>query len=294
MYKFPENIIVSFFLLIMSAGNLRAAMPASNAVSVPSDSVSHPADTMPLVEGYAEASADSSWWFRELENQAFGVGEKLTFSVKYGKIPAGTAIMEISDTTVFDNRKCFRIVSSANSNDIVSVFYKVRDSVETLVDISGIFPRSFHKKLKEGGYKVDRTTILDQRRHVAITGADTIATYSFVQDPLSSLYYIRTQDLIPGKDVFIDNHADKKNYPLKVIVHKREKIKVPAGEFYCVVVEPVMRSEGIFKSKGNIRIWLTDDLYKMPVMMKSEVSFLGSISAQLSSYTRGNIESRHE
>ena len=236
-----------------------------------------------------DAAADSSWWYRLLENKAFGVGEKLEFSVKYGKIPAGTAVMEIPEIISPDGYKTFRIVSTAYSNDFVSIFYKVRDSVETLVDVSGIFPRKFAKKLREGGYRSDRSTIFNQKDHLAITGDDTIPTYSFVQDALSSLYFLRTQEIVLGKDILIDNHTDRKNYPLKIIVHKKEKIEVPAGKFDCIVVEPVMRAEGIFKAKGSIKIWLTDDQYKMPVMMKSEVYFLGSISAQLNNYKRGKL-----
>ena len=108
------------------------------------------------------------------------------------------------------------------------------------------------------------------------------------------MYYIRTQELIPGQDVFIDNHTSKKNFPLKLKVLKKERVKVPAGEFDCVVVEPVMRAEGIFKAKGRIWVWLTDDQYKMPVLMKTEVFFLGSISAQLKEFGRGQIEEEYE
>jgi hypothetical protein len=262
--------------------------------SLQADSSKVSIDTTDVGDVYFALPVDSSWWHRDLQNLAFGVGERLEFDVKYGKLPAGSAVMEIPETVTYDNRICFRITSTANSNSIVSVFYKVRDSVETIVDTDGIFPRRFSKKLREGGYRIDRTTIIDQKEHLAITGNDTIPTYAFVQDPLSSLYFIRTQELVPGKDVFIDNHTDKKNYPLKVIVRKKEHVKVPAGEFDCIMIEPVMRAEGIFKAKGNIRIWLTDDQYKMPVMMKSEVYFLGSISAQLSKYDRGQIEAKLE
>jgi hypothetical protein len=251
-------------------------------------------EEVPADNRYQSIAIDSSWWYRNLENKAFRVGERLEFDVKYGKIPAGGAVMEIPEIIIYEGRECFRIVSTANSNSVVSMFYRVRDSVETIVDTDGIFPRRFRKKLHEGGYKIDRTTSIDQKEHLAVTGKDTIPTYAFVQDALSSLYYIRTQDLALGKDVLIDNHTDKKNYPLKVIVHKKERVKVPAGEFDCIVVEPVMRAEGIFKAKGNIRIWLTDDQYKMPVMMKSEVFFLGSISAQLSKYNRGRLEVNRE
>ena len=87
----------------------------------------------------------------------------------------------------------------------------------------------------------------------------------------------------------IDNHTSKKNFPLKLKVLKKEKVKVPAGEFETLKVEPVMREEGIFKAKGRIWVWLTDDQYKMPVMMKTEVFFLGSVTALLKSYQRGII-----
>jgi hypothetical protein len=239
---------------------------------------------------YIEIASDSSWWYRKIENNAFGVGERLEFSVRYGKLPAGTAVMEIPGIVEFDGYDCYEIVSIARSNNVVSVFYKVRDTVKTVVDVDGIFPRKFWKKLREGGYKAEKSTFFDQKNHLAITDSDTIPTYTFVQDAFSSMYYARTQELIPGQDLFIDNHTSKKNFPLTLKVLRKEKVKVPAGEFDCLVVEPVMRAEGIFKAKGRIWIWLTDDQYKMQVLMKTEVFFLGSISARLKSFVRGNGE----
>ncbi len=245
------------------------------------------AESNRITEEYIEIASDSSWWYRVLGNEAFEVGEKLEFSVKYGKLPAGSAVMEIPQVVEIDGHDCYEIVSIAESNDVVSVFYKVRDTVKTFVDVDGIFPRKFWKKLQEGSYNTEKTTIFDQKNHYAITDGDTVPTYTFVQDAFSSLYYARTQELIPGQDVLIDNHTSKKNFPLKLKVLKKEKVKVPAGEFNCVVVEPMMRAEGIFKAKGRIWVWLTDDQYKMPVLMKTEVFFLGSISAQLKEFKRG-------
>jgi hypothetical protein len=238
---------------------------------------------------FASLTADSSWWYRKINNPAFGVGEYLEFNLTYGIVPAGNAIIQIPGTIEFNGRNCYQIVSTASSNDFISSFYRVRDTVESYIDMEGIFPYYFRKHLREGGYKIDRITFFDQRRHVAITGTDSISTYAFVQDALSSLYFVRTQKLIPGKDIMIDNHTDKKNYPLRVIVHGRETIDVPAGKFDCIVIEPVMRYEGLFKSKGSIKIWVTDDQFKMPVKMQSEVVVIGSISAKLKKYRYGQI-----
>ncbi len=166
---------------------------------VPAETLPQITDTLPLSNKLAEPIIDSSWWSRTVPNKAFGVGERLEFSVKYGSISAGNAVMEIKDTALVDNHICYRVVSIANSNDFISVFYKVRDTVQTYIDMPGLFPRYFTKQIREGKYKVNRQTKFDQKKHLAITGNDTIPTFAFVQDPLSSLYYIRTQELVPGR-----------------------------------------------------------------------------------------------
>jgi len=55
---------------------------------------------------------------------------------------------------------------------------------------------------------------------------------------------------------------------------------VPAGKFDCILVEPVLKSEGVFKSKGSIYVWVTDDDRRIPVLVKSKVP-VGSISVSL-------------
>lgn len=282
-FSFNALILAGCLSLAIAEDSSRVKLDSGN---VKPETISS-AIAMPSVNVNAE---DSSWWVREVDNPAFGVGEYLEFGINYGMISAGWAIMSIPEMIDRDSTRCYRIVSITHSNDFVSVFYPIRDTVESYIDAKGIFTRYFRKHLREGGYRIDRVTIFDQKGHLAITGKDTIATYSFVQDVLSSLYYIRTQPIEPGKDLFIDNHTDKKNYPLRVIVYGREKVSVPAGKFDCLVVEPVMRYEGIFKAKGRIKIWLTDDQYKIPVKMQSEVNLLGSISAKLKKFKYGEIK----
>ena len=46
------------------------------------------------------------------------------------------------------------------------------------------------------------------------------------------------------------------------------------------MIQPLMKSEGIFESKGNIYIWLTDDERRIPVMVRSKIT-IGSITALL-------------
>jgi hypothetical protein len=215
----------------------------------------------------------------------FGAGERLTFEVKYGFVSAGTAVLAIPEVVSERGRACYRIVSSAESNAFVSVFFPVRDVVESLLDTRELVSLRFEKRLREGEFRSHDLVILDHDRHVAIyprNSDDRLVPLSlYAQDILSSLYYVRMAELRVGESIYIENHADKKNYPLEIRVLRKERVRVPAGEFDCIVVEPVMRTSGLFRHKGSLVVWMTDDVRHVPVLMKSKV-VIGSISAVLS------------
>ncbi|MFC1508950.1 DUF3108 domain-containing protein [Candidatus Omnitrophota bacterium] len=229
---------------------------------------------------------------RKIPNEAWGSGEKLTFEVSYGFYRAGTATMSVLDTVNVNGGNCSHIQTTALSNKFISRFYKVRDTVNSFIDIEGIFSRRIEKRLREGRYKSDRYVDFYQDRLVALNTKEKYAVAEiplYVQDMLSSLYYLRTLDLEVGKPVEIVTYADGKVYPLKILVHKKERITVPAGTFTCFKIEPLLKSEGIFRQKGKIKIWLTDNKYKIPVKMTSKV-IIGSIATKLMSYSTGELE----
>jgi hypothetical protein len=246
--------------------------------------------------GIAEAVAGDSksvaagGFDRYVDNVAFGVNERLEFNVGYGFIDAGTASMEVSRVIEWKGRPCYQIVTRANSNSFFTKFYKVDDRIESIVDASGMFSWRFEKSLREGGYSADRMYEFDQRDHLVVYKGDTTVVPPYVQDALSALYYVRTQPLEIGKSFILDNYTDGKLTPLEIKVLKKETVTVPAGTFSCFVVEPLSNNVGIFKHEGRLKVWLTDDRLRLPVLMKSKV-IVGSISAELTSYNLGEIDS---
>lgn len=226
---------------------------------------------------------------RHIDNVAFGVGEKLTFDINYGFINAGFATVEVADVVEYNGRPAYRIVSRAQSNSFFSTFYKVDDRLESIMDAAGLFSWRFEKILREGSYKSDREFWFDQAEGQAFYEDDTFEVPRYVQDVLSAFYYVRTQDLTVGSTIHIDHFDSGKFYPLEVKIHKRETVSVAAGTFDCIVVEPLLQSVGAFKQEGQLKVWLTDDRLRMPVLMKSKV-LVGSISAELTGYELGEIE----
>ncbi|PWB74720.1 hypothetical protein C3F09_03260 [candidate division GN15 bacterium] len=226
---------------------------------------------------------------RVIDNTSFGVGEKLTFDINYGFINAGSATMEVKRLIEYQGRPCYLIQTTAQSNSFFSSFYRVEDSVESITDAVGIFSWWFQKNLNEGSYKARRVCSFDQPNQRVVEGKDTISVAPFVQDALSTLFYVRTQKLEVGKSVYLDNYVDGKAYKLEVKVLRKETVKVDAGSFDCIVVEPLTSSVGVFKHEGRLTVWLTDDRLKMPVLMKSKV-LVGSISAELIDFKLGEIQ----
>ncbi len=280
--------------LIFFASLAMAGFPQETSPATPDSTAVLASDSLAA----AEVSSDSlpHQLDRVVPNHAFRVGEKLSFVVRYGIIKAGSATMAVEETVPIHDREAYRIVSTARSSRTFDWVFKVRDRVESLVDTQGIFSWRYLKTLRDGSYKFDLKVDYDQ--YFGKARVQMIRYYNedplrvkekkefeipippYVLDILAAFYYVRTQDLEVGMPVYMINHDNKKVYKLKVLVQKRETIKVKAGKFRCLVVEPRLRGEAIFKQKGRLWVWLTDDQYKIPVMMKSKV-FIGSITTEL-------------
>ncbi len=211
----------------------------------------------------------------------FGPGERLKFSVQYGIIHAGTAYLEVTDVKDYEGRPVYTLVARAESNAFFSRFYKVRNYIESYMDQEGRYSRRFYESRREGGFRKKEEIRFDQARRQAIYPDGTsLPIPPQVQDALSSFYYTRFLPLPVGGSVLFDYHASRKSLPLEVKVLGREQVETPAGKYSCVLVEPILKAGGIFKKKGRLWIWLTDDERRLPVQMKSKVT-IGSVSVVL-------------
>src|SRR5512136_128492 len=94
------------------------------------------------------------------------VPEKLVYSLSWTGVDVGTATQEISDEGPLR-----RIVSTARSNDWLSVFFPVEDRIEsTVATAKGPFPGQslrYRMQIREGNRRRDRELIFDWDKGVA-------------------------------------------------------------------------------------------------------------------------------
>ncbi|MBI3124817.1 MAG: DUF3108 domain-containing protein [Ignavibacteriales bacterium] len=243
---------------------------------------------------YAQKKDD----FRKIENKSFKVGEKLTFDVNYGFITAGVAEYNIPKVMKLAGRDVYQITFGVNTVSTFDALYKVRDRYETYVDVEGLFPWRFEQHIREGKYSRDFSAFFDQRKGKARTSEGAYEIPKYVNDIVSAFYYARTIDfskMKKGESVHLENFYKDKTYPLDVVYKGRETVSVKAGIFDCIILEPEIKEGGLFKSEGNVVIWLSNDACRIPVKVKTKI-IIGSIDAELTGYSglAGELKSKRK
>ena len=250
-----------------------------------------------VIIGSGEASALPGGETEQSSGQKpFAVGERLVFSVSYGFITAGEAIMSIPRYDTIDGHQCYKVKFQVNSTRTFSWFYEVRDQYETNLDVDGIFPWRFEQHIREGHYRRDFTAEFDQVRHIAKTADGEYPIPPQVQDIMSAFYFARVADFSnykPGQNLHLQNFYKDSTYELDVRYKGKQQIDVTAGTFNCIVIEPLAREGGLFKSDGKVFVWLTDDARRIPVRVSTKI-LIGSIDSELIEYSgiNGPIDSK--
>ena len=224
----------------------------------------------------------------------FGPGERLSYEVSLNETKVGKAVFEVTEKIEMAGRSVYHIVSKIRSNKWISLFSRIDDQVDSYIDVEAGYSHriKINKRRRKG--EEEKTIDFDQVGHRAIQSKDNkqevFEIPPKVQDFLSSLYFLRAQDrLQPGGSVFIDLHQNQKNWQVEVHILDKERISTPAGAFQTIKVQTSFPDGGLFKSKGDLMIWLTDDEKRVPVKLQSDGNS-GTMVATLSSQKEGEVD----
>jgi hypothetical protein len=210
----------------------------------------------------------------------FSIGERLAYDVRFGKLKVGEGTMEVIDTEQIRGRDAwhtrFRIRGGIP-------FYRVDDVLESWIDVEHFHSLRFVQDLEEGGRTRERRFELFPERSTFREGdAEEEPGVASPLDDGSFLYFVRTLPLEVGATYSFDRYFRPDRNPVVVKVLARETIKVPAGTYHTLVLQPIIKSKGVFSEKGEARIWLSDDPHRIMVQMKTKTK-IGSLNLYLKS-----------
>ena len=217
----------------------------------------------------------------------FGPGERLEYEVRFGALKVGRAHMEVVALENLRGRPAWHTAFWVQGGNFL---YRVNDVYESWMDAETLSSLRFVQELEEGGKDIERSFEIYPERAVFVqTSRKPTKEEKSVSQPLddgSFLYFIRTIPLVVGKTYDFDRYFRPDRNPVRIRVLRKERIRVPAGTFDAIVIQPVIKTKGIFSENGHAEVWLSDDNRHIMLQLKSKLSF-GSLNLYLRSYNAG-------
>jgi hypothetical protein len=171
----------------------------------------------------------------------------------------------------------------------LDLIYRMRDTVDAYVDGVDYLPDLFYARHRAPRDNTNLVVRFDHDLRVAHArwvknGKEKKREIPFHRpnDPVSALYLLESLRA-PGDQASFEVINGKRNYRVGLHVTGRERLKVKAGTFDTLVIEPTLTrpDKPDYKPKfRHMTVWVTDGDTRIPVKLKSRV-FIGSISGEL-------------
>jgi hypothetical protein len=217
---------------------------------------------------------------------SFPAKQTLTYSVDWRVFPAATAVVHLEA-----NGPTEHLTVNADTIAAINLLFHISDKFQSTFDRDKGCTTEFDKQTVEGRRQINSTLKLDYGRGKAILDEKNLTTGQSkhveasiapcLTDILTGVFYASSQNMEVGKSFDMPIVDLQKPVLVNMKVEAREELKLPAGTFKTVRIQPTAAA-GIVKNRGQIWIWYTDDERHLPVQMRAR-SFWGTITIRLAS-----------
>lgn len=203
----------------------------------------------------------------------FKVGERFQYAAKLGILRLGTAWLSVTGIDTVRGAESFVFEFGLETT---TMLYKSKNVMQSWTGTQDLISRKFHKdmvennKLRKYYYDIypDSQTFVQEKK------AASFPSVSAPLDDAAFFYFLRTVPLELGKSYSYDRYFQRNLNPVTIKVTKREKMKLPDGsQVNCVILNPVVGSEGVFAPRAEAMLWMTDDARRIPVQIRSKLPF---------------------
>lgn len=239
--------------------------------------------------------------YRIIPFESFGEGEVMKYRVHYGFITAGEATMVVDDKIhLLNKRPCYKIDVYGETTGLADGLFSIDNNWGTFLDTAAVVPHKAYQYIKEGGYRRNNVVNFNQlRKEARLNKFDRdnrrlkkVEDYSVpqnVQDMVGGYYYLRTLNydrMKEGQVIEVDAFFDGEIYDFKIRYLGKEEIKTKLGKKRAVVLEPIMPDNKVFDGENAIKVWISDDQYKIPLKVKASL-LVGSVEVDIKEFYPG-------
>ncbi len=252
-----------------------------------------------------------------LKNNAFKEGEVLHFKGYYNWgfiwVNAGKVQTSVTQTN-YEKQSAYAIRGVARNANAFEMFFKLRDSLTTIVNKDNLLPYSLDRITNEGNYHTRHRYVYQysQKKIKAYIKKNEDPQKNFditldgcVNNLMSVLFYARNIDydnLRKGQVIPLQLLVDGKISKVEIRYKGTGKVKLKNGKkVKCYKITPILPNGSMFKEGDGMLVWLSKDKNRVPVMVEAKIP-VGSVKGILQEYsglrhkdnvfgnTAGNVE----
>lgn len=225
---------------------------------------------------------------------SFAPGEELTYTVKYGFIKGGEGKFTVTDTIV-DGRKVNHITVAGKTTGVADVFYKVRDSYESFLDVETQLPVMSKRNISENKYRYNDVVTYDRENNLLSKSVKkrnnpvevkTQAAPDKIVDIIGAFYHARNNAfdsrLAKGDTIYYKTFFGNEEFDLNIRYDGTETLTTALGKKVCYKFTPITEVGRSFKNKEDMHLWITADASRLPVRIKFDMT-VGSFTVDLAS-----------
>jgi hypothetical protein len=220
----------------------------------------------------------------------FRVGESLSYEVSFSRFifsgAVGELIMSVAKTSDPDKPGLLDLRAEVSSKGFFPKLFdvKVRDKFNSTINSEDLGLHASSKLLEEGSVRREQKSVIDREAgRVTYTERDLAnekaepkvreaASPSWIQDMLSTCYFVRSQKLNNGDVVKVPISDGGQVFNIEVIVAGREEVKVSAGKFKAIKLNAKIFDGNYIRRSGEMFVWMSDDARRIPVRAKIKTS----------------------
>jgi hypothetical protein len=220
-------------------------------------------------------------------------GEKITYSIQYGIITGGVAVLDLKSEEL-NGKEVWHSKIAARTTGLVDAIYRVLDIYESFMDPNTELPVQSIRNIHEGHYKRYNLVLFDHKTRAdsSILTSDLTGIHIAppnIHDILSCFYYFRNH-ILPvdsalkkGEITTIMTWFCDELYPIRLRYIGIEDVKTKLGKIRCFKFNPVTEKGRLFKTEEDVSFWFSTDKNFLPVKIRFDI-FVGSFDVELVSY----------
>ena len=217
----------------------------------------------------------------------FPYPEKLTYRVEWRLVAAGTATVQQRH----ENAHSWTIDLNLDSAGLVSRLYRVLDTYKVVTD-DRFCGSNAYLDAQEGKKHITTRLMFDNSRHkVSYDERDLIKNTSqhkeldspsCAYDIIGALAALRVTPPPLGRSIRLPITNGRKIVMGKIEAQGRDNISVAGKNYSAIRYEAYLFDNVLYRRKGRLFIWLSDDSGHLPVQLQLHLGFpIGTITVSL-------------